>query len=36
MDIILSNISDEPIYQQIISQIKSEIMSGSLAARSGC
>lgn len=32
MDIILSNISDEPIYQQIISQIKSEIMSGSLAA----
>lgn len=32
MDIILSNISDEPIYRQIISQIKSEIMSGSLAA----
>ncbi|MBP1562498.1 MAG: GntR family transcriptional regulator [Oscillospiraceae bacterium] len=32
MDIILSNISDEPIYQQIISQIKSEIMSGALAA----
>lgn len=32
MDIILSNISDEPIYQQIVSQIKSEIMSGALAA----
>ena len=32
MDIILSNSSDEPIYQQIISQIKSHIMSGELAA----
>ncbi len=32
MDIILSNSSDEPIYQQIISQIKSHIMSGKLAA----
>lgn len=32
MDIILSNSSDEPIYQQIISQIKSAIMSGELAA----
>ena len=31
MDIILSNLSDEPIYQQIISQIKSQIMSGQLA-----
>ena len=32
MDIILSNSSDEPIYQQIVSQIKSHIMSGTLAA----
>ena len=32
MDIILSNSSDEPIYQQIISQIKAHIMSGELAA----
>lgn len=32
MDIILSNSSDEPIYQQIISQIKAQIMSGELAA----
>ncbi|MBE6843530.1 MAG: GntR family transcriptional regulator [Ruminococcus sp.] len=31
MDIILSNLSDEPIYQQIISQIKAQIMSGQLA-----
>lgn len=32
MDIILSNSSDEPIYQQIITQIKAHIMSGELAA----
>ena len=32
MDIILSNSSDEPIYQQIVSQIKAHIMSGKLAA----
>lgn len=32
MDIILSNSSDEPIYMQIVSQIKSDIMSGTLAA----
>ena len=32
MDIILSNSSDEPIYQQIVSQIKSHIMSGELAS----
>lgn len=32
MDIILSNSSDEPIYQQIVSQIKAQIMSGELAA----
>lgn len=30
MDIILSNSSDEPIYQQIITQIKAQIMSGEL------
>ena len=33
MDIILSNASDEPIYQQIINQIKAQIISGKLAAR---
>ena len=32
MDIILSNTSDEPIYQQIISQIKAQIISGKLVA----
>ena len=32
MVIILSNSSDEPIYQQIVSQIKAQIMSGELAA----
>lgn len=32
MDIILTNSSDEPIYLQIISQIKAQIMSGKLAA----
>ena len=32
MDIILSNTSDEPIYQQIVNQIKAQIMSGSLTA----
>ena len=32
MDIILSNSSDEPIYQQIITQIKAQIMNGTLAA----
>ncbi|MFA0816238.1 MAG: GntR family transcriptional regulator [Anaerofustis sp.] len=32
MDIIISNSSDKPIYDQIASQIKSLIMSGSLQA----
>ena len=32
MDIILSNSSEEPIYQQIISQIKAQILNGTLAA----
>ena len=32
MDIILSNSSDEPIYAQIVSQIKSLIMNGELSA----
>lgn len=32
MDIILSNSSDEPIYQQIVSQIKAQIMNGTLTA----
>lgn len=32
MDIILSNSSDEPIYAQIVSQIKAQIMNGTLAA----
>ena len=32
MDIILSNSSDKPIYEQISSQIKAQILSGTLAA----
>lgn len=32
MDIILSNSSDKPIYEQITSQVKSQILSGALAA----
>ena len=32
MDIILTNTSDEPIYQQIVTQIKSLIMNGTLCA----
>lgn len=32
MDIIISNSSDKPIYDQIASQIKSQIMSGVLQA----
>lgn len=32
MDIILTNSSDEPIYQQITSQIKALIMNGTLSA----
>ena len=32
MDIILKNSSDEPIYQQIVSQVKAQIMNGDLAA----
>ncbi len=32
MDIILNNASDEPIYQQIIQQIKAQIISGKLEA----
>ncbi|MBR6045925.1 MAG: GntR family transcriptional regulator [Ruminococcus sp.] len=32
MDIIISNSSGEPIYEQIVSQIKAQIMSGTLAA----
>ena len=31
MDIIISNSSDAPIYEQIVSQIKAQIMSGALA-----
>ena len=30
MDIIISNTSDKPIYEQISSQIKSQILSGAL------
>lgn len=30
MDIIISNVSDRPIYEQIYRQIKSKIVSGSL------
>lgn len=32
MDIILSNSSDKPIYEQISSQVKTQILSGALAA----
>mgnify|MGYP001182360470 FL=1 len=32
MDILISNSSDKPIYEQITSQIKAMIMSGKLAA----
>ena len=32
MDIILKNSSDEPFYQQIVSQVKAQIMNGTLAA----
>lgn len=32
MDIIISNSSDQPIYEQIASQIKNEILSGTLSA----
>jgi len=32
MDIVLSNSSGEPIYQQIVTQIKGQIMSGQLMA----
>lgn len=32
MDIILSNSSDEPIYAQIASQVKTQIISGTLTA----
>lgn len=32
MDIILSNSSDKPIYEQISSQVKAQILSGVLAA----
>ncbi len=32
MDIILKNSSDEPIYQQIVTQVKAQIMDGSLTA----
>lgn len=32
MNIILSNSSEEPIYQQIVNQIKAQIMNGTLMA----
>ncbi len=32
MDIIISNSSNEPIYNQIVSQIKAQIISGELSA----
>lgn len=32
MDIILSNSSDKPIYEQITSQVKAQILSGALTA----
>ena len=30
MDIVISNSSNEPIYEQIVSQVKEQIMSGNL------
>lgn len=35
MDIILSNSSDKPIYEQISSQVKAQILSGALASDLG-
>ena len=32
MDIILSNATDEPIYQQIVTQMKVQIINGTLRA----
>ncbi|WP_293818262.1 GntR family transcriptional regulator [uncultured Parolsenella sp.] len=32
MDVILSNSSDRPIYEQISSQVRAQILSGALAA----
>lgn len=32
MDIIISNSSGEPIYQQIVSQVKAQILSGEMEA----
>ncbi len=32
MDIIISNTSDAPIYEQIVSQIKTQILTGALKA----
>ena len=32
LDIIISNASDKPIYEQITSQVKAQILSGTLAA----
>ena len=32
MDIIISNSSDKPIYEQICSQLRSQILSGALAS----
>lgn len=32
MDIIISNSSGEPIYEQIVSQVKAQILTGELAA----
>ena len=32
MDVILSNSSDRPIYEQISSQVRAQVLSGSLAA----
>lgn len=36
MDIIISNASGKPIYEQITVQIKSQILSGALTAGTPC
>ena len=36
MEIVVSNKASRPLYEQIVSQIKTQIMSGELNAGKGC
>lgn len=36
MDIIISNSNGKPIYEQISSQVRAQILSGALEAGDGC